>query len=204
MRGPDRAAALSGPPGGGGEPRRKRVAERAGRAVDVGVGAPAEMPGAVEDVLRAHLEDRVGMRADPRTARRDVAQHGVEHRTRPAVVERIDPHEHAVDREQLVAHLVGESLVEHGRLGVDAGPLQLLEHGAIAIVVRRRRKARRAVAAPDHRDLGCAGHRPAVPRQGQGAAARRRVIERGVETWSRSMRNRLDVRALRRAWTGAV
>src|SRR5262249_4687691 len=136
------------------EPGREFVVEGVHRAIDVRVGAPAEVLGTVENLLGAHLEDHVGMGAHPRPARRNVAQQGVEHGARPAGIERIDPDEHAVEAEELVAHLVREGLVEHGGRGVDAGPAQLLEDVVIAIVVRRRRAARLAVAAPENRYLG--------------------------------------------------
>ena len=104
------------------QPRRKFVAERAHANGRCGCRSPSRDAGAVENFLHAHLEDHVGMRADPRAAGRDVAQQRVEHGARPAGVERIDPDQHAVDPEELLAHLVGERLVEHGRLGVDAEP----------------------------------------------------------------------------------
>ena len=90
------------------KPRRKLFTECAGGAIEMGVGAPAQMLRAVQNFLHAHLEDHIRMRADPDSPGRDVAQHRIE---RPVLLRRnrIDPDEHAIGAQQLLAHLVSES-----------------------------------------------------------------------------------------------
>ena len=48
---------------------------------------------------------------------------------------RIDPHEHPIGRQELLAHLAGEFLVVHRRLGMDADSGKLLENPEKAIVL---------------------------------------------------------------------
>jgi hypothetical protein len=59
------------------EPWRERGAEVGRRAVEVGIGAPSKMSGAVQDFFDAHLKDYVGVRADPTPTRCYVAQQRV-------------------------------------------------------------------------------------------------------------------------------
>ena len=82
------------------KPRRECLAKGRGRAVEMGVGAPAKMLRAIQDLFHAHLEDHVGMRADPGTARRHVTQHRVKRLPCLAFVDRIDPDQHAIGRQQ--------------------------------------------------------------------------------------------------------
>ena len=70
-----------------------------------------------------------------------------------ALMDRIDPHEHAVRREELLAHLVGEFLVIDRGLGVDAGRLQFFEDAMEAVVLRRCVAPGLRIAAPDDRDF---------------------------------------------------
>ena len=88
--------------------RRKFGAEGCGAVIAMRVGAPAQMTRSVEHVLDAHLQDDVGMRAHPRALRRNLAKQRIERRARLALMDRIDPDEHAVDGEQLIADRVGE------------------------------------------------------------------------------------------------
>ena len=54
--------------------RRKCVTKLRRIAIEMRVRSPAEMLGAVKDLLDAHFENDLGMRADPRPTRSDVAQ----------------------------------------------------------------------------------------------------------------------------------
>ena len=56
------------------------------------------MSRAVQDLFHAHLEDHIGMRADPGSARYDIAQHRVEYRPGLPLMDWIDPHEYAINR----------------------------------------------------------------------------------------------------------
>src|SRR5438477_9090053 len=117
------------------------------------VRAPAEMLGAVEDLLDAHFENDVGMRADPRPARSNVAQYRIERLARLALVDWIDPDEHAIGAKQLLAYLVREVLVINGRLGMDADGGELFEDAVEAVVRRRRVAARLEIATPKNCDF---------------------------------------------------
>src|SRR5215472_2345436 len=117
------------------------------------VRSPAEMLGAVEDLFHAHFENDVGMRADPRPARSDVAQQRVERLARLALVDRIDPDEHAIGAEQLLAHLIREVFVIDGRLGTDAYRGELFENTVEAVVLWRRSFPRCEIATPKNCDF---------------------------------------------------
>src|SRR5215472_8015947 len=121
--------------------------------IEMCVRAPAEMLSAVENLLDAHFENDVGMRADPRPARSDVAQYRVEGLARLALVDRIDPDEHAIGAKQLLAHLVREVLVIDGRLGTDADRGELFEDAVEAVVLRRRSLPRCEIATPKNCDF---------------------------------------------------
>ncbi len=90
------------------------------------------------------------MRADPGTARRDIAQQRVEHGPGLALMDRIDPHEHAIDRQKLLAHLVGDVLVVDRGLGIDAERRQLFEDAVKAIVLRGCGAPCLAITAPEN------------------------------------------------------
>src|SRR5262249_20201388 len=106
----------------------------------------------VQDLLHPHLHNDVGMGADPRAARGDIAQHRVERRARLAAAQRIDPNENAISTEQLRPYFFGEILVIDRWLSRYAECRQLLEDAVIAIVLRRRSLPRLAVTAPQNGD----------------------------------------------------
>ena len=67
-------------------------------------------------------------------------------------MERIDPHEHTINRQKLFVHLAGKGLVENRRLGLDAECRKLFEDAVIAIVLGCCGSPCRAIAAPDNCD----------------------------------------------------
>jgi|SRR5450755_632493 hypothetical protein len=79
------------------------------------------------DLLNAHLQDDVRMRAQPRALRGDLPQQGIESGARLALMDRIDPNEDPVHREQLIANRVDEGFVVNSRLCLDAGSCKRLE-----------------------------------------------------------------------------
>ncbi len=83
---------------GGLQARRKLRTEGSGAVVTMRIGAPAQMARAVKDVLDAHLQNDIGMRADPRTLQSDLAQQRVERGARLTLVDGIDPDQDAVLR----------------------------------------------------------------------------------------------------------
>src|SRR5215469_18797023 len=93
------------------------------------------------------------MRADPRSARSDLAQQWVERLARLALVDWIDPDEDAIGAKQLLAHLVREVFVIDGWLGMDADGGELFENAVEAVVRRLRGLLRFAIAAPKNREL---------------------------------------------------
>src|SRR2546423_1522410 len=116
--------------------------------IDMRIRAPAEVLGSVQNLLDAHLQNDIGMCADPWTARGDLSQQRIERSASLAAAQRIDPDEDTVHAEQLRPHLIGEVLVIDRRLGRDAERRQLLEYAVIAIVLRSRGLSRVAIAAP--------------------------------------------------------
>jgi hypothetical protein len=68
-------------------------------------------------------------------------------------VDRIDPDEHAIGAQQLVANLFGEVLVIDGRLGMDADCGELFENAVKAVVLRRPSLPRLEIATPKNCDF---------------------------------------------------
>ena len=64
-----------------------------------------------------------------KATRSNVTQYRVERLARLALVDRIDPDEHAIRAKQLLAYLVREVLVINGRLGMDADGGELTSPG---------------------------------------------------------------------------
>jgi hypothetical protein len=118
----------------------------------VGIGAPSKIFCAVQDFFDAHLEDHIGMRADPGSARRDITQHLVEYSPGLPFMDRIDPHEDSINRQKLLAHLVGEVVGINRRLGMNAKCRQLFKDAVKAIVLRSCGSPALAIAAPENCD----------------------------------------------------
>jgi len=98
------------------------------------------------------------MRTDPRPGG-DFPQQRIECSARLPLVDRIDPDQHTIDDQQLLADLIGEFLVVDRRLRIDADRGQFLEDAMKAIVLRRCRAACFGVTTPQDRDLGAFGAR---------------------------------------------
>src|SRR5262249_53958669 len=115
---------------------------------------------AVQDFFDPHLEDHVGVRADPGAPRGDVAQQRVEFTSGLAALDRIDPHKHPIGAQELLAHLAGEGLVVDRRLGIDADGGKFLEDPVKAIVLWGGGLPGFGIATPEDRDLESflAGH----------------------------------------------
>jgi hypothetical protein len=67
-------------------------------------------------------------------------------------VDWIDPHEHSINSQKLLAHLVGYVIGIKRRLGMNAKCRQLFEDAVIAIVLRSRGSPTLAITAPENRD----------------------------------------------------
>ena len=93
-----------------------------------------------------------GCALTPGTARCDLAQHRVERGPDFPFTEWVNPDEHTIDRQELLADLVGKILVINRGLGVDAECRELLEDTVIAIVLRGRGLSRLAIAGPQNRN----------------------------------------------------
>ena len=87
------------------------------------------------------------MRADPGSARRDVTQHRIERRAVFPLVDRIDPYQHAVDRQELPADFVFHVLVVNRGFGIDADRRELFEDAVESDCSAELRR----VARRDHR-----------------------------------------------------
>jgi hypothetical protein len=93
------------------ETSREACIEVFSRKIEVGIGAPSQPTRAVEHFLDAHLENDVGVGAHPHPVRSDVPQQVVKARSVLAVIQRIDPDEHAVHGQEAsvdrLRHLLG-------------------------------------------------------------------------------------------------
>jgi hypothetical protein len=99
------------------------------------------------------------MRADPRPGGGDFSRQRIERGARLPLMERIHPHEHTIDRQQLLADLIGEFLVVDRSLRIDADRGQIFEDAMKAIVLRRCSPPCFGVTAPKNRDRGAFGTR---------------------------------------------
>jgi hypothetical protein len=100
--------------------RRKLLSEGRCGSIEMRIGAPSEMLRAVQDLFHPHLEDGVGMGADPRPAGRDFAKQGIELMPRLARVQRVDPDKDPVRGQELITNFIREGLVINGGFGIDA------------------------------------------------------------------------------------
>jgi hypothetical protein len=106
------------------------------------------MLGAMEHFLHAHLDDDVRMGADPHAVRRHVPQQRVEHDAVAPLGEGIDPDQHAIATEKLLAHLIRHVVgIERG-LRFDAERGHRVENAMKPIVPRRCRMPFRGVLGP--------------------------------------------------------
>ena len=135
------------------QPGRESRTELGHVAIKVRVGAPAEMSGPVQDFLHTHLHDDVGMRADPRSVRGNIAQQGIKRHAGSALMDRIDPHQHPIRRRGLLTHLIAEFLGVDRGLRVDAHGVQFFEDAMETVVLRGGVPPRLHIAAPDDRDF---------------------------------------------------
>ena len=104
----------------------------------MGVGSPSEMLCAVQDFFHAYLEDHVGVRADPGSARGNVAQHRIKHSPGLPFTDWIDPHEHSINSQKLLAHLVSNVIGVNRRLGMNAKRRQLFDPTSWSLNTARR------------------------------------------------------------------
>jgi hypothetical protein len=107
------------------------------------------------------------MGADPNTLRRDRAQQRIERRAGLALMDGIDPDQHAIRRQELRAHFIRERLVVNRGRRVDAERGELFEDAIEAVVPRRYATAYLGIAAPKDRDLVgfLLSHRTKLPQQ---------------------------------------
>jgi hypothetical protein len=123
----------------------------------------------VQNLLDAHLENYIGVRADPWPARRDVAKHCVQPFSCQSLMYRIDPDKHAVSFQKPCADFFCNVVVVDLGLRVNAEADQLFKNLAITVVVRRRITPLLVIAAPQ--DCDCvAPHGHAAAFAGQARA----------------------------------
>jgi hypothetical protein len=127
---------------------RKLFAERSGVAIQMGVGAPAKAPGAIKDFLHTHLEDDVGMGTDPHAVRRYVPQHCIERGAVAPLGEGVDPDQHAIATEKLLAHLIRHIVGITRGLRLNAERGHRLENAMKPVVPWRCRMPLRGVPGP--------------------------------------------------------
>ena len=146
------------------QPRRE-LDSKLGEAVEAkDVAAPSHFPGVDEHVLRAELDDDVGMGADEHPGRGDLAQERVKGVARLPVVDGIHPDEGAVEAEQLIAQLLRSSPVIDGGDRLHAVRRECSEERLEAIVEWRGEATNLAVAGIDDGQsnwsthVGASGH----------------------------------------------
>src|SRR6516162_460707 len=106
----------------------------------------------MEHLLGAHFEDHIGMGAHPRAAPRDLAQQRIEIGAISALVNRVHPYEHAIERGELCAHGVDDIvLIDHG-FCVDTDIGERREDGLEPAGLWRGTAARCFIASPEDSD----------------------------------------------------
>jgi hypothetical protein len=106
------------------------------------------MLGSVKNFLHAHLEDHVGMGTDPHTSRCNLPQQRIEHSPVLSLGYWIDPDEHTVATEKLLAHFVSDVVRIDRGFRVNAERRQRFENAIEPIVLCCRLAPRRAIPAP--------------------------------------------------------
>ena len=119
------------------KPGRETSRELFGRAVEIDVGAPADVPGAEQHFLGSQLQNHAGIRGDPDALRRGLEKHSVQVPSVGAVLNRIDPDQDTVEREQLVPNLVDRAVLEHHRAEVHRQPAERLVQRCEAVAFLR-------------------------------------------------------------------
>src|SRR6202035_3130019 len=87
------------------KPGRETLRELFGGAIQLGVVAPADVPSAEQHLLGAELQDHRRIRGNPYALRRGFDKNGVQVPSVGAILNRIDPDQDTVEREQLVSNL---------------------------------------------------------------------------------------------------
>src|SRR6516225_5353830 len=106
----------------------------------------------MEHLLGAHFEDHIGMGAHPRAAPRDLAQQRIEIGAVSALVNRVHPYKHAIERGELCAHGVDDIvLIDHG-FCVDTDIGERREDGLEPAGLWRGTAARCFIASPEDSD----------------------------------------------------
>src|SRR5262245_48405892 len=134
------------------QPPRKLVVQAGGIAIEMRVGTPAEVPGAVQYLLHGHFQDHVGMHTDPRAARRDVSQQCVKHTPASSTDDGVDSHQHAVEAEKLSTHFIDGLVGIHRGLSVNALPGEGFEHSGKTRGGRNYAASGLAITAPRQSD----------------------------------------------------
>jgi len=80
-----------------GKTARQLVTQRTNRRIQPRVRSPTHLAGAEQHILRAHFQDRVGVRADEDRFVGDMSQQRVQKGPVAAPYDRVYPHEHPVD-----------------------------------------------------------------------------------------------------------
>jgi hypothetical protein len=126
------------------EARRQAFTKVIESAVQLGVGAPTQGFGVDEHLLRAHLQDDHGVRADKHSGVRDVLQEAIELRPVSPLFDWIGPHQHPIQREQLLSCSVNRVVGIHDGLRIDTETLERCEHvSQLACPGERSRRIRR-------------------------------------------------------------
>ena len=102
----------------------------------------------MEHLLSAHLEDHIGIGADPDAMRRDLAQKRVEIGPVAPLVNWVDPDEHTIDRGELCAHGVEDIVLVDHRFRIDADVSERREDGLEPAVICRGAAASSSIASP--------------------------------------------------------
>jgi hypothetical protein len=115
------------------EPGGKALDEFRHRAVDLGVGAPAQALGGEQHFLGAHPPDHLGMCRHPDAAAGDRAQQGIQLGAVRTVLHRIHPDQHPIQAQQLVLNCLQGVVEVHdgfdGHIDLGKGLSQRREHG---------------------------------------------------------------------------
>ncbi len=113
------------------------------------VRTPAQLLGAVQNFLHTHFQDHVGVGTHPHTSRCDVAQQRIELYSVLSLGNWIDPDEHAVGAEKLLAHFICHFVRIDRGLRLDAERGQRFENAVESIVMCGCLASRLAIPTPE-------------------------------------------------------
>ena len=136
------------------------IAKLLGRAVQLRLGAPTHARGVHEHLLGAHPQNHVRVGAHPHPGLPDLAKQRIELRAVETVLNRVDPDQHSIEFEQLIANGIHGLIGVHDRHRIDSERRKGTKH--LAQLARRGDRDVRVRRVPLHPPEKADPHDPSL------------------------------------------